>query len=336
MRVRRATGLSERGETPDRRRPAVSVVVPVYGEADNIRPFLRRLVPVLDKLGSYEVIFSADPCSDGTEEILEAEIERNPQLGMLVMSRRFGQPSAVIAGLHAARGDAVVVIDVDLQDPPELIAEMHARLRTGYDVVYAKRRSRKGETLIKKAVSSLGYRFINAISEVEIPRDTGDFRILSRRVVEEIKRLPEGHGFLRGLVAFVGHPQTFIEYDRDERAHGSGNYNRYLGSLKIALNGMVGFSNFLLTATLISGIAIAGLSLLVALFIVATWAAGVRYPLGLPTLTVLALFLGGVQLVSIGILGEYVGRIYDEVKRRPGFIVERSVNVELPERREIP
>lgn len=324
--------MSDPTGTIERPLPAVSVVVPVYKEADNLRPFLRRLEPVLEKLGTYEVIFCVDPSPDRTEDVLQEEIERNPSLGMLVMSRRFGQPSAVLAGLHAARGETVAVIDVDLQDPPELLAEMHARMRAGYDVVYAKRRSRRGETWMKKVVSSAGYRLINAISDVEIPRDTGDFRIMSRRVVEEIRALPEGHGFLRGLVAFVGHPQTFVEYDRDERAHGAGHYNRFFGSLKIGLNGMVGFSNFLLTATLISGIAIAGLSLVVALFIVATWIAGVRYPLGLPTLTVLALFLGGVQLVSIGILGEYVGRIYDEVKRRPTFIVERAVNVDAPRR----
>jgi dolichol-phosphate mannosyltransferase len=172
----------------------------------------------------------------------------------VLFSRRFGQPAAVIAGIRLASGETCVVIDVDLQDPPELVAGLYAKLGEGYDVVYAKRRSRKGETLFKLALSWLGYKMINAVSDVRIPRDTGDFRIMSRRVVEELGRLKEGHGFLRGLVAFVGFKQTFIEYDRDVRAHGEGNYNRYFGSLVIGLNGLVGFSNFLLNMTLIIGL----------------------------------------------------------------------------------
>jgi dolichol-phosphate mannosyltransferase len=255
------------------------------------------------------------------------EIRRNPRIGLLVFSRRFGQPSAVMAGIHKCSGDTCVVIDVDLQDPPELIYDLYQKLREGYDVVYAKRRSRQGETMIKLAVSWLGYKVINAVTDVQIPRNTGDFRIMSRRVVDELRALKEGHGFLRGLVAFVGFHQTFVEYDRAIRAHGSGNYNRYLGSLKIGLNGLVGFSNFLLTVTLLAGLAIAGFAFLLAVIIAITRISGVDYPIGIPTLIVLVLFLGGVQLISIGILGEYIGRIYDEVKLRPTFIVDRAVNV---------
>jgi dolichol-phosphate mannosyltransferase len=305
----------------------ISVIVPVYKEENSIRPFLERLEPVLEKIGSYQVLFCLDPSPDRTEQVVLDEIRRNARIGLIVFSRRFGQPTAVMAGLHKCIGEACVVIDVDLQDPPELIGGMYERLCQGYDVVYAKRRHRHGETWIKLAVSWLGYKLINAISDVRIPRDTGDFRILSRRVVDHIRLLKEGHGFLRGLVAYVGFNQTFVEYDRDIRKHGSSNYNRYLGSLKIALNGLVGFSNFLLTATLISGVIVAGLAFILAVAIALTRIAGVQYPIGIPTLIVLVLFLGGVQLISIGILGEYIGRIYDEVKQRPMFIIDRAVNV---------
>jgi glycosyltransferase involved in cell wall biosynthesis len=305
----------------------ISVVVPVYKEEGNILPFLERLVPVLEKIGTYEVLFCLDPSPDNTQTRIELEIERNPNIGLLVFSRRFGQPAAIMAGIHHSRGKACVIIDIDLQDPPELIADMYQKFRVGYDVVYAKRRSRQGETLIKLSISWLGYKVINAVTDVRIPRNTGDFRIMSRRVVDQLRELRESHGFLRGLVAFVGFKQTYVEYDRASRVAGESNYNRYFGSFKIGLNGLVGFSNFLLSATLISGIAIAFLAFVLAVLIVATRIAGVIYPVGVPTIIVLVLFLGGVQLVSIGILGEYIGRIYDEVKNRPNFIVDRTINV---------
>ena len=256
------------------------------------------------------------------------QIARNPKIGVLVFSRRFGQPSAVIAGIRHASGEACLVIDVDLQDPPEVIPSLYAKLQEGYDVVYAKRRSRQGETMVKTLVSYLGYKVINAVSNIEIPRDTGDFRIINRRVVEQLRGLKEGHGFLRGLVAFVGFRQTFVEYDRDRRVHRAGNYNRYLGSLKIGLNGLVGFSNFLLKATLASGLVICLGAFLLAIYIlIAKLVLNQPFEFGIVTIILLVLFMGGVQLVSIGIVGEYVGQIYDEVKERPQYIVGRSINV---------
>jgi glycosyltransferase involved in cell wall biosynthesis len=321
------TPQASREEAP-LHRPVISVVVPVYREEANIRPFLRRVEPVLGRLGRYEILFCLDPSPDATEAVILEEIKRNPSIGLLVLSRRFGQPSAVMAGLRYCAGDSCVVIDVDLQDPPELIEELYARLREGFDVVYAKRRSRRGETMSKLFVSWLGYKLINWVADVSIPRNTGDFRIMSRRVVDHLVSLKEGHGFLRGLVAFVGFRQTFVEYDRDRRAQGRGKYNRYLGSLRIGLNGLVGFSNFLLRAVLVSGIGIAIIAFMLAVAIVISRLFfDIDYPIGIPTLIVLVLFMGGVQLVSIGILGEYLGRVYDEVKQRPQFIVDRVVNV---------
>jgi glycosyltransferase involved in cell wall biosynthesis len=314
-----------RGSVED---PLLSVVVPVYNEERNIQPFLDRIVPVLSRLGTYEIIFCLDPCIDQTERVIREAIERDPAIGLLVFSRRFGQPAAIMAGIFNSRGQWCVVIDVDLQDPPELIEKMLDRARDGYDAVTARRSSRQGETWLKRTVSILGYKVINSISDVPIPENTGDFRLISRRVIEELRGLSEGHGFLRGLVALVGYPQSEILYERDARLIGAGNYNRYLGSLKIGFNGIFGFSTFPLQIMMWSGFFIALLSAFVILIVVLLkiWF-GSAYPMGIPTIMVLVLFIGGVQLAAIGVLGEYVGRIYDEVRQRPLFIVEKAVNM---------
>ena len=305
--------------------PLLSVVVPVYEEEANISPFLERLIPVMEKITSeYEVIFSMDHSTDGTEKIIVEHLELNPKIKLLRFSRRFGQPMATLAGLHYSSGEAVVVIDVDLQDPPELIEEMVKKWREGYDVVMAQRRSREGETWFKRLVAYLGYQLINRIADVKIPPNTGDFRLMSRRVVRELVRLKEVNGFLRGLAAVVGFQQVCIPFDRDARFTGKGNYNRFLGSLRIGLNGIIGFSAFPLTLSTFVGFLVAGFSFFIALayLILKIW--GLPFPMGNPTIVITVLFLGGVQLISVGILGEYIGRIYEEVKQRPKFIVEKT------------
>ncbi|HYB43931.1 MAG TPA: glycosyltransferase family 2 protein [Candidatus Methylomirabilis sp.] len=315
-----------RGE--DGRGCDLSVVVPVYREEDNVPLFLERTEAVLKELGgSYEILFCLDPSPDRTEEVILEAISRNPSIRLAVFSRRFGQPSATMAGLMLCAGAAAVVIDVDLQDPPELIPELCARLRDGYEVVYARRRSRKGETVAKRALSSLGYWLIANLSDVPIPRDTGDFRVVSRRVIEELRALNETHGFLRGLVAYVGFRQTFVEYDRNERAHGRGHYNRLTGSLKIGLNGLISFSSRPLQLMSLAGALVAGFSFFLGLWYVVQKLVGVRFTPGLPTTVLVVTFFAGVQLLSLGLIGEYVGRIYDEVKRRPMFIIDRKVNL---------
>ncbi len=218
------------------------------------------------------------------------------------------------------------MIDVDLQDQPELIVPMLARLREGYEVVYAKRRSRKGETLVKRAVSYLGYSVISRLSDVQIPRNTGDFRIVTRRVIEELRRLNESHGFLRGMVAYVGFKQAFVEYDRDERFAGSGKYNRLTGSLRIGLNGLIGFSSRPLQLMSIAGFIVAGFSFLLGAWYVGQHFIGVPLTPGLSTTVLVVSFFAGVQLLGLGLMGEYIGRIYDEVKRRPLFIVDKRIN----------
>ena len=309
--------------------PAVtnfSVVVPVYKEERNVAEFLKQVCPVLQvAVGEhFEIIFALDPSPDRTEEVILAERARDPRVKLLKFSRRFGQPMATLAGLQYSHGDAVVVMDVDLQDPPELIAEMAAKWREGYDVVYAQRRNRDGETWLKKVVSVAGYRLINKIADVNIPPNTGDFRLMSRRVVDEINQLKECHGFLRGMVAMVGFRQTSVLFDRPARFSGAGNYNRFLGSLRIGFNGIFCFSNAALTLSSQLGFLIAGLSFVLAVCYGAMKLAGVPFPLGNPTIVILILLMGGIQLISVGILGEYLGRIYEEVKQRPKFIVDRK------------
>lgn len=312
----------------------LSVVVPVYKEERNIPEFIRRIVPVLEAITpEYEVIFSMDPSPDRTEAVVLEQRKANPRIKLLKFSRRFGQPRATLAGMQFSSGRAVVVIDVDLQDPPELVRGMWDKFQEGYDVVYAQRKSREGETLPKRLIAYAGYQLINRIAEVNIPPNTGDFRLMSRRVVEEVCRLKESHGFLRGMVAIVGFRQTSILFERPARFAGAGNYNRFLGSLKIGMNGVVCFSNYLLTLSSMLGFVIAGLSFLLAIAYLVAKLAGAPFPVGNPTVVILVLFMGGVQLISVGVLGEYIGRIYDEVKERPKFILERAEGFEGERRR---
>ena len=314
--------------------PLVSVIIPVYKEEGNIRPFLERIVPVLERIGSYEILFCLDPSPDRTEDVIRQEIARNARISLLVFSRRFGQPAATLAGILNCRGAWCVVIDVDLQDPPEIVEKLFRKTQEGFDVVTARRSSREGETLVKRAVSMFGYRLINQIADVPIPPNTGDFRIISRRVIEELRRLSESHGFLRGLVSLVGFPQSEVLYERDARHVGAGNYNRYLGSLKIGLNGLFGFSTIPLQLMMWTGfiIAIASAFAIFVMIGLKLWL-GPEYLMGIPTITILVLFMGGIQLTGIGVLGEYIGRIYDEVRRRPLYIVARAFNVAVRDAR---
>ncbi|HEY2161005.1 MAG TPA: glycosyltransferase family 2 protein, partial [Solirubrobacteraceae bacterium] len=266
--------------------------------------------------------FSVDPCPDRTEELILALRERDPRVKMLRFSRRFGQPMATLAGLQAASGDAVVVIDCDLQDPPELIPELLGRWREGFDVVYAQRRSRAGETLAKRIVARLGYRVISRVAEVEIPPNTGDFRLMSRRVVDNVVALKEHHGFLRGLVGLVGFRQTSVLYDRDARAAGTSKYNQLFGSVLIGLNGLIGFSRYPLQLISVIGMAFSGFAFLFAILYSVLKLAGVPFPIGNPTIVIVVAFFSGIQLFSLGVIGEYVGRIYDETRDRPKFIIE--------------
>jgi dolichol-phosphate mannosyltransferase len=303
----------------------LSLVVPVYREEKNIPEFLRRLQPLLAAItADYEIIFSLDPSPDRTEEVILAHRAADPRIKLLKFSRRFGQPMATLAGMEYSQGEAIIVMDVDLQDPPELITEMMARWREGYEVVLPQRRQRTGEPWIKKLVAAIGYKVINKIADVPVPPNTGDFRLMSRRVVAEVVRLKEHHGFLRGMVAVVGFKQCLIPFDRPPRFAGQTNYNRFLGSLRIGFNGIFCFSTYALTLSTMFGFIVAGFSFLLMAVYLFYKLMGWEILWGNPTLVILVSFLGGIQLIGIGILGEYIGRIYEEVRARPKFIVERA------------
>ena len=301
----------------------VSVIIPAYREEANIEAVYERLAQVFEPLAvDWELIFSVDPSPDRTEDLILELRKRDPRVKMLRFSRRFGQPMATLAGLEAATGEAAIVIDCDLQDPPELIPSMIKLWEEGFDVVYAQRTTRAGETLPKRMVVWAGYKVIKRIAEVDIPPNTGDFRLMSRRVIDNVVALKETHGFLRGLVGFVGFRQTSIQYDRSKRAGGTSKYNKLMGSLPIGLNGVVGFSRYPLHLISLLGIVFSGLAFTVAIVYLALKIAGVAFPIGNPTIVIVVTFFSGIQLLSLGVMGEYVGRIYDETRQRPKYIVE--------------
>jgi polyisoprenyl-phosphate glycosyltransferase len=306
----------------------LSIVVPVYKEEVAIPRFLARLSPLLAEIAAdHEIIFCLDPSPDRSEAVARAACEADARVKLLCFSRRVGQPMATLAGLQYSAGEAVVVMDVDLQDPPELIREMLALWREGADVVYAQRRTREGEPWLRRVMARTAYWLMRRLAEVPIPENTGDFRLMSRRVVNELNRLKEMHGFLRGLVAFVGFRQVALPFDRPARSSGESHYP-VIGSLRIGLNGLLCFSTAALRLSSILGFATAGFSfLLTCIYLVLKF---VGYPItwGNPTLVILITFLGGVQLITTGILGEYIGRVYDEVRMRPKFIVDRAVGFE--------
>ena len=305
----------------------ISIIVPVLNESNNIKPFLLRTEKVLHKIGKdYEIIFALDPSTDDTEAIILSEIKRNKNIRLLIFSRIFGQPAATMAGISNCKGSYCVIIDVDLQDPPELIEDLYNKVISGYEVVYAKRKSRKGETFLKKIISSAAYYLINKFSDVHIPRDTGDYRIFSRKVINHLLGLSESHGFLRGLVAYIGFNQSFVEYDREERFAGKSKYNKFFGSFKIGFNGLIGFSSKPLFLMSISGFVIASLSFLLGIWYIFQKISGFNLTPGLTTPVILISFFAGVQLLGLGLLGEYVGRIYDEVKQRPKYILDKKIN----------
>ena len=303
---------------------ALSVVVPVYNEEENIPGFLDQIAPILDGItADYEIIFCMDPSRDATEAVILERRQVDPRIKLLKFSRRVGQPFATLAGMQYSIGQAVVVMDVDLQDPPELLLQMVSRWKSGFDVVMAQRRKRTGEPIIRSVVAHLGYKMINRIADVEIPPNTGDFRLMSRRVVNEVCRLKECHGFLRGLVALVGFKQTLIPFDRPPRHAGKTHYNRFLGSLRIGFNGFFCFSSYMLTLSTQMGLVSVLLAVLLTIGSLVEQLGGFRFPIAHSAVIILVLFLGGCQLLTIGILGEYLGRIYDEVRQRPKFIIDQ-------------
>jgi dolichol-phosphate mannosyltransferase len=299
----------------------LSIIVPCYNEQEVVRATYQRLTKVARQLGcAYELLFVDDGSRDATPALLDAICRDDRNARRLRLSRNFGHQVAVTAGLDHARGDAVVIIDADLQDPPEVIGEMVARWREGYDVVYGQRIERRGESRFKLSTAHLFYRLINALSEVPIPNDTGDFRLIDRRVVDALRKMPERHRLLRGMTSWVGFNQTSVGYVRAPRHAGRSKYP-LKRMLLLALDGIVSFSITPLRLVTFIGAAMFGLSLL-----------GIVYALGMrlvtdiwvPGWTLLFignLLFGGIQFIVLGILGEYIGRIYNEAKQRPLYFL---------------
>lgn len=305
----------------------ISVVVPLYCEESNLSPLFNRLETVLEPLPlTYEIVCVDDGSRDDTLLGLIDHHHRNPAIQVVALSRNFGKELALTAGLDYARGQAVIPIDADLQDPPELIARLVEKWQEGYDVVYARRRSRHGETWLKRFTANAFYRVIGRMSEVPIPADTGDFRLLDRRVVDALKHLPERTRFMKGLFAWVGFKQTYIVYDRAERYSGKTSWN-YWRLWNFALDGITSFSVAPLKVWTYLGLVLSILAFAYALFlIIRTLLAGIDVP-GYASLMVAVLFIGGVQLMTLGIIGEYLGRVYQEVKGRPLYLVRAHYGV---------
>jgi polyisoprenyl-phosphate glycosyltransferase len=299
----------------------VSVVVPAYNEEEVLPELQKRLSAVLESMDvGWEIVYVNDGSTDKTLEVLNGFA--GPRVAVIDLSRNFGKEIAMTAGLDHARGDAVVVIDADLQDPPELIPELVRKWREGFDVVYARRTARDGETYLKRSTAKLFYRVIQSISRVRIPEDTGDFRLLSRRAVEALKSLREHHRFMKGLFAWIGYPQVAVYYRRDARFAGETKWN-YWRLWNFALEGITSFSIApLKIATYFGLLTAAGAFLFAAIVIYKTLVYGDPVQ-GYPSLMVVVLFLGGVQLISLGMIGEYLGRMFNETKQRPLYLVNR-------------
>lgn len=302
--------------------PTISIIAPCYNEEETIEPFLRRIEEILTQINEpYEIVFINDGSKDNTLNVLLNAKQNFKNIRIINFSRNFGKEAALTAGLDKARGEAAIPIDVDLQDPPELIKELVARWREGYDVVLAKRADRTSDSFAKRVSADLFYKLNGKISNVDIPNNVGDFRLMSKRVVEALKQLPENQRFMKGLFAWVGFKTVAIEYVREKREAGQSSFNGWK-LWNFALDGITSFSTLPLRIWLYIGALVSFLSFLYGSFIILkTLIFGVDLP-GYASLAVIMLFLGGIQLIGIGILGEYIGRIYSESKRRPSYIIE--------------
>lgn len=309
-----------------------SVVVPVFNEEAVIAEFNRRLGDVLAKTGMrYEILYVNDGSTDRSMELLREFGSRNQAIRVISFSRNFGHQIAITAGLDMARGDAVVVIDADLQDPPEAILDLLAKWREGYQVVYAVRESREGEGLLKRWTARMFYRLLRRLTQVDIPLDVGDFRLLDRKVVEVLRKIRERHRFVRGLVSWVGYRQAGIPFRRQARYAGETKYP-LRRMLKFAVDGMTSFSNVPLQIASYLGAVISVLSFLYICVVIVWKLFFSGYITGIASTLVMVLFLGGIQLLFLGVIGEYLGRIYDEVKGRPLYVIGELVNVSEQDR----
>jgi dolichol-phosphate mannosyltransferase len=301
-----------------------SIVAPIYNEKENLPELYRRVKEVMDSTGEpWELLLVDDGSSDSSTDIIRALAKEDKRVKPVIFARNFGHQVAVTAGLDYSRGDAVVVIDADLQDPPELILEMSKKWKEGYEVVYAVRAEREGESFFKLWTASLFYRLIYRITDVKIPLDTGDFRLMDRKVVDVMNQMRERHRFLRGMSAWVGFKQIGVEYKRAARTAGETKYP-FRKMFRLALNAITSFSYFPLQVATFFGFASASIAILAIPVVAYVRITGQGAFFGQATTLIAVLFLGGVQLICVGILGEYMGRLYDEAKGRPLYITREA------------
>jgi dolichol-phosphate mannosyltransferase len=314
----------------------LSIVSPVYNEEINVEIFYNEIQKVFLKLKdiNIEVIFCLDPSEDNTESKLKSICKQDLRFKILKMSRKFGQPACTMAGIENCHGKYCVVIDFDLQDPVDLIPQLYKKIVSEkYDVVNAVRKTRKGLSFFYNVISLFGYYIINKFSDLKIPRNVGDFRIFNRKIIDKLKLLKESHNFLRGLISFVGFKQGEIFFDRENRKLGKSKYSSYFGSFKIGINGLVSYSNFPLNLIFFIGI------FLLIFFVLGATSIAINilvydkqlYSIGIPTLITISLLIGGVQILSLGVLGQYIARIYDETKNRPKYIIDEKINFNVDE-----
>ena len=308
---------------------SLSIVVPVYNESENIKPFTDRVLLVLNKISvKYEIIFVLDPSEDDTENKILELVKKNPNIKLIKLSRRFGQPSAMLAGIKNSSMDNVVLIDVDLQDPPELIEQMYEDRKEGYETILAKRSKKKGENIIKKIISDLGYFLIYKLSDTNIPRNVGEFRLISRRVVEEIEKLEESEFFLRGANSYIGFKQKVLNFDRESRSKGITKFNKFTGSLRVGLNGIFSFSTKPLHyITLASSMAFFVSLIIFLLYLILTFLKLFVFKYQF-FIIVLILLVSSLIFFSQGIMAEYIARIVPDIKKRPRYIIEKKYNFE--------
>lgn len=302
-----------------------SVIIPIYNEELNIQKLYDRLSDVLGKITpGFELIFVNDGSKDRSLELVRELSTKDDKVKFRSFSRNFGHQIAVTAGLDIAKGEYIVIIDADLQDPPELIFDMYQKAKQGFEVVYAKRRARQGESFLKKFTAKMFYRTLASITNVSIPVDTGDFRLMHRKVLDVLKTMPEQHKFLRGQISWIGFRQTYVEYDRSERNAGETGYT-YKKMIRFALDGITSFSNFPLKMASILGFVVSAVS-----FILICWSLYeyIFHPetivRGWTSILICVLFIGGIQLLTIGVIGEYIGRISDNVRKRPLYIIDEE------------
>ena len=308
----------------------ISAIVPSYNEEKNVPLIYKRLTDTLSKISDkYEIIFVNDCSKDSTLSVIKQISEKDSHVKYISFSRNFGHQIAVSAGLDMCKGNAVVIIDGDLQDPPELILEMYKKYQEGYKVVYAKRKTREGETWFKKATAKLFYRFLAAMTSIEIPVDVGDFRLIDKVIVNHLRNMPEKSKYIRGQISWIGYQQTFVEYHRDARLYGKTNYP-LKKMLRLAFDGITAFSDKPLKMASAIGIISAILSLLAIIYALISYFIFDSAVSGWTSLIISVLFIGGVQLITIGIIGEYIARINNDVRNRPLYIIEEE-NIENQE-----